>query len=165
VTNRSEPDFFADERTMLAGWLDYHRATLAWKCDGLSDEQMRTASVPPSGLSLLGLVRHMVEVERQWFRAVIAGEDVELVYSRDDRDGDFNAVPDADPAADLARWRDECARSRQIYAELPSLDATGSLRGEPVSARWAVTHMIEEYARHNGHADLVRERIDGSVGD
>ncbi len=166
MITRSEPAFIGDERTMLAGWLDYHRATLAWKCDGLTAEQLRTPAVAPSSLSLLGLVRHLVEVERQWFRSVLAGEVVEPIYfSDDDPDGDFHAGPDADPDADLARWRAECDRSREIYAGLPSLDVLGSLRGEPVSARWVVTHLIEEYARHNGHADLVREKVDGQVGD
>ncbi|MET7857385.1 DinB family protein [Streptomyces sp. NPDC005318] len=165
---RSEPALTAAERPMLEGWLDYHRDTLALKCAGLTDAQLREASVPPSELSLLGLVRHMAEVERGWFRKVLAGEDVKAVYGTDeDPDGEFH-LTDADTwEKDGAIWREEIARAREIAANvgLDDLSVGLSRKGEPYNLRWIYTHMIEEYARHNGHADLVRERIDGATGD
>ncbi len=165
---RSEPAYVADERPMLESWLDYHRATLAVKCEGLSADQMRQRSVPPSSLSLVGLLRHMTEVERAWFRRVLAGEEAPpMYYSDEEPDGDFDLVAEADPDEMLATWRSECDHSRSLVADVRSLDDVGrTLRqGEQVSLRWILVHMIEEYARHNGHADLLRERIDGSVGD
>jgi uncharacterized damage-inducible protein DinB len=165
---RIDPPFIADERPMLEAWLEYHRATLAMKCDGLSTEQLRQRAVPPSSLSLLGLVRHMAEVERGWFRRTLNGEEAGQLYcSEADPDGDFDHVDDAEPAEAFAAWRAECDHARELLAAAPSLDATGARqrRGEPVSLRWILVHMIEEYARHNGHADFLRERIDGSVGD
>jgi uncharacterized damage-inducible protein DinB len=163
--DRIDPPYEAGERAMLDAWLDFHRATLAMKCDGLSDAQLRERAVPPSTLSLLGLVRHLADVERNWFRRVLAGEDAPpLFWSDDDPDGDFDNVGTADVAEGFAAWRSECERARQAAAAAPSLEATGLRRGEPVSLRWILVHMIEEYARHNGHADLLRERIDGTVG-
>ncbi len=152
---------------MLDGWLDFQRATLALKCDGLTGDQLRERAVPPSNLSLLGLVRHMADVERNWFAMVLGGERGEFRHPRTDTspDGAFDDVASADPAADFAAWRAECADARQRAAAAPSLDVTGTTRrGEEVSLRWIMIHMIEEYARHNGHADLLRERIDGTVG-
>ena len=163
---RTDPPYQADERAMLVAWLDYHRATLAMKCQGLGDAELRERAVPPSSLSLLGLVRHMVEVERNWFRRVLGGEDAQPVYySDDDPDGDFDNVGTADVAEALGRWQAECEHARQAAAAAPSLEVTGRRRGQEVSLRWILVHMIEEYARHNGHADLLRERIDGTVGD
>jgi uncharacterized damage-inducible protein DinB len=157
----------ADERTMLAGWLDYHRATLEMKCAGLTPAQLATRAVEPSTLSLLGLVRHMADVERGWFRRRIAGEDAPpLYYSDDDPDGDFDNLDPATADDAFATWRAECARAREIATALPSLDVTVIDReGRQLSARWVLHHMIEEYARHNGHADLLRERIDGVTGE
>ncbi|WAP54538.1 DinB family protein [Streptomyces sp. S465] len=156
----------ADERTSLEGWLDFHRATLALKCEGLDDAQLRTASAPPSGLTLLGLVRHMAEVERSWFRRVLAQEDAPPIwYGEADPDGDFH-VTDGDTAQDaFATWREEIAKAKEAAAGR-SLDdvVTRPDRGD-YSLRWIYLHMIEEYARHNGHADLLRERIDGATGD
>ena len=150
---------------MLTAWLDYHRTTLAWKCEGLTDEQLRQRTVPPSTLSLLGLVRHMAEVERSWFLRVLNGEDAPPRYYTDaNPDGEFD-VQDADVAEAFAGWREDCERARERVAAAPSLDATGERRGELFSLRWILVHMIEEYARHKGHADLLREKIDGSVGD
>jgi uncharacterized damage-inducible protein DinB len=165
--SRTDPPFVAPEPEMLAAWLDFHRATLAIKCEGLSAEQLRARAVRPSTLTLLGLVRHMTEVERNWFRRVLTGEDCPpLYYSDADPDGDFDRVDDADPAEMLAAWRAECDRARSLAGK-ESLDAIAALprREQPVSLRWILVHMIEEYARHNGHADLLRQRIDGSVGD
>jgi uncharacterized damage-inducible protein DinB len=166
---RREPALNAGERAMLEGWLDYHRATLAAKCAGLTDEQLRTASVPPSELSLMGLVRHMAEVERGWFRKVLAGDDPGPVYCTDeDRDGDFH-VTEADTWQEAyGTWQAEIEHARRRAASFRLDDLSrGRSRStdEPFSLRWIYTHMIEEYARHNGHADLLRERIDGATGD
>jgi uncharacterized damage-inducible protein DinB len=166
TVNRIDAPYVADERAMLDAWLDYHRATLAWKCEGLDDAQLRQRAVPPSSLSLLGLVRHMADVERNWFRRVLGGEDVPGIYwTDDDPDGDFDNVDTADVQEAFATWRAECEHARRAAAAAPSLEATGLRRGEAVSLRWILVHMIEEYARHNGHADFLRERIDGTVGD
>ncbi|MEU6345627.1 DinB family protein [Streptomyces sp. NPDC046977] len=164
---RTDPPFVADERTMLEAWLDFHRDTLALKCADLDDEQLRTASAPPSGLTLLGLVRHMAEVERGWFRNTLAGEGVQpLYYTDQDPDGDFLDLDKADTAEAFATWRAEIAHARELVGGR-SLDDVGLVprRGNDVSLRWIYVHMIEEYARHNGHADLIRERIDGVTGD
>jgi uncharacterized damage-inducible protein DinB len=166
TTQRPDPPSTGDERTMLRTFLDFHRATLAWKCDGLSDEQMRRQSMPPSALSLLGLVRHMAEVERAWFRRVIDGEDVPLVWSPD---GDYQVAYDATGATRseaFAAWQAEVEASRRIEKQAESLDLTvyNDRWGEDVSLRLVMLHMIHEYARHNGHADLIREGIDGTVG-
>jgi uncharacterized damage-inducible protein DinB len=170
ATNRAEPPLRAGDREMLTGWLDYHRATLLWKCEGLSDDQLRERSVPPSGLCLLGLVRHLAECERGWFRNVLLGEGLPALYSTDeDPDADFNAVETANVAEDIATFERECAAAREAIASVPDLDDLAKKpnrrTGEQFSLRWIVTHMIEEYARHNGHADLLRERIDGATGD
>jgi len=169
VTNRRNPPFIADERTMLDAWLEFHRTTLLAKCDGLDDTELRTRSVPPSSLSLLGLVRHMTEVERSWFRRVLAGVDIDpLYYTDDNEDGDFDDIDDADPAADFTAYRAEVDVCRSITARHPDLDAVAVRKRHDVhevSLRWIYVHMIEEYARHNGHADLLRERIDGATGD
>lgn len=164
TTERKDPAQDATERVMLDSWLDFHRATLAMKCAGLSDEQMRERAVPPSALSLLGLVRHMADVERNWFRrAFDDGQTPPLYYSDEYPDGEFDLVEDADAAADFACWRRECQHARDISADVP-LDATATLKSGTYTLRWILFHMIEEYARHNGHADLLRERIDGAVG-
>ncbi|MFC0506945.1 DinB family protein [Micromonospora costi] len=166
TTERISPPLTGGEREMLRAFLDYHRATLALKCDGLSDEQLREQSSPPSTLSLLGLVRHMAEVERTWFRRVIGGEDVPLVWSST---GDFQEAYDARSATRteaFAAWRREVEHSRRIEREAESLDVTGhnARWGEDVSLRLVMLHLIHEYARHNGHADFLREAIDGTVG-
>ncbi|MFT9473823.1 DinB family protein [Streptomyces sp. 11-1-2] len=166
TTERHEAPRTADERTSLEGWLDFHRATLALKCEGLDDKQLREASAPPSELTLLGLVRHMAEVERSWFRRVFAHEDTPPIwYSEEDPDGDFH-LSDGDAAESaFAIWRDEIAKAKGAAAGR-SLDdvVTRPGRGD-YNLRWIYLHMIEEYARHNGHADLIRERIDGVTGE
>jgi uncharacterized damage-inducible protein DinB len=168
---RTDPPAAAGEREMLDAWLDYHRATLLLKCEGLTDDQLRLRSVPPSGLSLLGLVRHMAEVERGWFRHALLGEDVPDLYATpEDRNADFNDVGTADAAEAFSTFAAECAAARQAVASFPSLDSPATAErirgGEPFTftLRWIMVHMIEEYARHNGHADLLRERIDGATG-
>ncbi|MGW5669173.1 DinB family protein [Micromonospora sp. NPDC003776] len=169
IDRKHEP-YVGDERTMLEGWLDYHRDTLLHKCAGLTAEQLKTASVEPSGLTLLGLVRHMADVERWWFRIRAAGEDIPGLYDDDeDPDADLNAIEDADPAAAFAVYRAEVEAARKAAAGL-SLDRTFARRRrdggtDEMNVRWVYVHMIEEYARHNGHADLIRERIDGVTGD
>ncbi|MEU0478265.1 DinB family protein [Streptosporangium sp. NPDC006013] len=164
---RVDAPFIADESTMLHSWLDWHRETLAVKCAGLSDEQLRLRSAEPSTLSLLGLVRHMTEVERNWFRNVLNGEDIgPFYYSDDDPDGDFDTLETTTTEQAFARWREEIAHSREVSAGLP-IDTVGKAQrhGHDVSLRWILVHMIEEYARHNGHADIIRERIDGVAGE
>ncbi|MFC9735560.1 DinB family protein [Streptomyces roseolus] len=165
---RVDPSTTADERQALEQWLDYHRATLAAKCAGLTDEQVRTASAPPSDLSLLGLVRHMAEVERGWFRRVLAGEEAPWLYATEkDFDRDLHVTPEDGYAEAYATWQDEIAHAREVAAEraLDDLGAGVHRSGELFNLRWIYLHMIEEYARHNGHADLIRERIDGATGD
>jgi uncharacterized damage-inducible protein DinB len=139
------------------------------KCAGLSSEQLKARPVPPSGLSLLGLVRHMVEVERWWFRMHAGNEQIGFEYCIDDRDSaDFDDLDDADAAADLATFRREveAARAAVRDKDLGDLVQSRGHRPEQVrNIRWIYVHMIEEYARHNGHADLIRECIDGAVGD
>jgi uncharacterized damage-inducible protein DinB len=164
---RPEPPLTAGERETLRAYLDYHRATLAWKCQGLSDEQLRRRSVPTTTLTLLGLVRHMAEVERTWFRKVMNGEsDLPLVWSAD---GDYQVAYDASGATRaeaFAAWEAEVAHARRIERAAPSLDvvAFNPRWGKDVSLRLVMLHLIHEYARHNGHADLIREATDGTVG-
>jgi hypothetical protein len=163
---RTEPRTVAGERSMLEEWLDYHRATLRLKCAGLDDEQLRRRSCEPSSLSLLGLVRHLTDVERGWFLRGVAGRAAAqvppLYFSDEDPDGDFDNVGSADPAAGFAAYEQAIAEARAATAGA-DLDATFGT-GKPHSVRWVYLHMIEEYARHNGHADLLRERIDGATG-
>ncbi|MFE6622737.1 DinB family protein [Streptomyces sp. NPDC008086] len=169
TVERHEPSTTADERTMLEGWLDYHRQTLALKCEGLTDAQLRTASVAPSKLTLMGLVRHMAEVERGWFRQVLMDMDPGPIYfSEEDPDGEFH-LTEADTWEEAyATWQAEIDIARRNAADF-GLDDLSKGRhrrsGEQFNLRWLLTHMIEEYARHNGHADLIRERVDGATGD
>ena len=165
-TERIGPPLTAGERETLRAFLDYHRATLAMKCDGLTDEELRRRSMPPSTLTLLGLVRHMAEVERTWFRRVINGEDIPLVWS--DK-GDYQVAYDAGTSTRseaFAAWQTEVEHARRIERDAESLDVTGHQArwGEDVSLRLVILHLIHEYARHNGHADFLREGIDGVVG-
>ena len=156
-----------DERAMLVDFLNAQRATLRLTCAGLHAE-LATRSVEPSTLSLLGLVRHLADVERRWFRQVLAGQPVSPRFAAaDDPDGDFNGALASDEVIAQA-WtalREEIAFADEFIANAPDLDVSGAddWRGE-VSLRWVLIHLVEEYARHNGHADLLRERIDGSIG-
>jgi uncharacterized protein DUF664 len=176
VPDRVDPPYRDAERPAVEAWLEFHRVTLLQKCAGLTAEQLGRRSVPPSTLSLRGLVRHMTEVERGWFRRVLDGQQTPpLYYGPDDDDGDFDGVgrdtdhPDTDTAVarEFALFTEELAVSRSLAAAHDSLDdlGAGPRRGERVSLRWIYLHMIEEYARHNGHADLLREAIDGATGD
>ncbi|GAA1465394.1 DinB family protein [Nocardiopsis exhalans] len=164
---RVDPPFIADERAMLDNWLNWHRETLAVKCQGLSDEQLCERSAPPSALSLLGLVRHMAYVEHMWFRVILQGQEYSSPVKTDDQpDGDFLNADTTSVEEAFALWRSEIEHARQISAGL-ELDAVGKTQrhGQDCSHRWILVHMIEEYARHNGHADLLRERIDGVTGE
>jgi len=164
-TRRTPPDV-GSERDTLSAALDWHRATFELKCAGLPPERLSEQAVPPSSLSLHGLVRHLAGVERWWFRIQFAGENIPMLYySDEDPDQDFDRL-DGDVSEAFAVWRAECERSRQIAAAAASLDETGIRKrtGEPISLRKIMVDMIAEYARHNGHADLLRERIDGSTG-
>ena len=161
---REEPAQLLGDREMLEAWLEFHRTTLLLKCEGLDDAGRKARPIPTSLLSLHGLVRHMAEVERSWFRRTLAGDtDAPAVFGARGSGDDLGAVDDAQWAHDLGAWEDECAASRATAATMV-LDDTGAGRGRTVSLRWTYVHMIEEYARHNGHADLIRELVDGSVG-
>ncbi len=163
---RTTPPLVGDEREILTAFLDWHRATLELKCADVAPERLSEKGVPPSGLSLHGLIRHLSGVERWWFRQQFAGEDVpDLYYSDDDPDQDFDDLG-GDVTQALAVWREECERSREIVAKASSMEDTGThlASGQPISLRRIMVHVIAEYARHNGHADLLRERIDGAAG-
>jgi uncharacterized damage-inducible protein DinB len=164
-SRRTEPPYVLSERAMLEAWLEFHRTTLLLKCEGLDDEGRKSRPVATSNLSLHGLVRHMAEVERNWFRRVLLKEPAAPPIWFDPALEDSELVPldDADWEADLAAWKAECDDSRAAAAQ-HELDDTGIRHGEPCSLRWIYVHMIEEYARHNGHADLIRELVDGQVG-
>ena len=166
---RTDDSFRAGERDMLLWFLDEHRRVLARKAEGVTEEQARMAASPPSDITLLGLIRHMAKVERIWFRERLAGEDVPRLYvgalhPTGDPDGDFHAPTDATLAeAFESYWREIEIADRNIAAT--DLDAEFDTGRAVLSLRWMLVHMIEEYARHCGHADLVRQAIDGATGD
>jgi uncharacterized damage-inducible protein DinB len=159
---------FDDERAMLVGYLHDYRLTIELKCSGLGAVDMARRSVEPSNLSLLGLVRHLADVERHWFRRVLDGQDVPSLYQHDnDRDAAFNgAIGDPEAVESTwAAWREEVRFAERFVEEAPNLEVAGSYgKGQVIRLREVLVHMIEEYARHAGHADLLRERIDGRVG-
>lgn len=163
---RPDPPLVGDERELLTSFLDFYRETIALKCAGVPADGLAERAVPPSGLTLHGLIRHLAGAEQWWFSAQFAGEDGEpLYYSDDDPARDFEDLS-GDFADALAVWRAQCQRSREIAASAASLDHTGvhQQTGKPVSLRRIMLWMIAEYARHSGHADLLRERLDGQVG-
>ncbi|MBT2483046.1 DinB family protein [Streptomyces sp. ISL-94] len=158
---------FRGERAMLVGYLRDQRLTLELKCAGLGAQDLAKRSVEPSDLSLLGLVRHLAGVEQYWFRHVMAGQDIRRHYrSAQEPAGEFTgAVGEPAVVADAwATWRAEVAFAEQLVERTSDLGATGAGGEEPTELREVLVHMIEEYARHNGHADFLRERIDGRVG-
>lgn len=167
ASERATPPMNSDERTTLEAWLDFQRHTLLLKCANLDDLQVREASVPPSPLTLQGLVQHLAEVERNWFRRVLAGESAPPIYdpSADTRghDGGFELTQAVRFADAVAIWQREVTEARARCAQR-ELDDVSPFMGTEVSLRWIYVHMIGEYARHNGHADLIRERIDGAAG-
>jgi hypothetical protein len=151
------------ERELLLTWLAFHRDALAAKCDGLDDSQLVLASAPPSDLSLLGLVRHLTEMERVYLVHALSGGDLRLVYCTDDEpDGDIVGLTPEMAQPSIARWHAERASGDALLARVESLDAA---LGNRYPVRWNLVKLIQEYARHNGHADLIRERIDGAVGE
>jgi uncharacterized protein DUF664 len=154
-TRVEPPRGVGDERGLLDGWLDYYRATALHKCADLSAEQLVTRSCPPSPLSLIGLMRHLTEMERAYAHRLADPATPLLYCTEDNPEGDFEDIDITDVGADLDTFTEHCARSREIMAGLP-LD--GSLR-------WSYLYLIKEYARHLGHADLLRERIDGATGE
>lgn len=166
-TERTMPPLTADDRATLESWLDFQRATLAVKCAGLTEAQLRDEAVAPSPLTLLGLTAHLAEVERNWFRRVLTGENMPTIFGGDhdpeSPDGGFDVPDEVSFTTVREAWEAEVARARENCAA-HTLDDTGSFGGGAVSLRWILVHMIGEYARHNGHADLIRERIDGVTG-
>ncbi|MFE1171951.1 DinB family protein [Streptomyces sp. NPDC058773] len=161
---RRELPTVAGERDMLQGWLDFHRDTLLTKCTGLTGEQLTQATSAPSTLTLLGLVRHMTDVERSWFRKRFLGEPIDDVYFTEARpDADFDDLDPATAEAAFTAFRTEVEACDKAVAD-SGLDETFETRRGTLSLRWIYVHMIEEYARHNGHADLIREQIDGATG-
>ena len=164
---RTLPSRTADDRASLTGFLQYERVTLLVKCAGLSAALLRERAVQPSALSLLGIVRHLAEVERSWFQVVWLGEAPPRIWRGAEGSGlsEFD-VEEADPDEAFRVWHEECARSREVVEAAGSIDATVSFREDgEFSLRYILTHMIEEYARHNGHADFLRERLDGVTGE
>lgn len=156
----------AGEREALAAYLDHYRATVEMKCRGLTAEQARTRSMPPSTMSLHGLVRHLAGCERWWFQQNFERRDVPFLFiTAEEPDLDFDLPADADLAADLETWRAECVVSREIVAAHDLDDTARPLDWyEEVDLRWVVLRMITEYAQHCGHADLLREGVDGRTG-
>lgn len=166
LDERARPAPDAGERANLEGWLDFYRATLATKCAGLTDEQLSTPSAPPSTLTLMGLVQHEAEVERNWFRRVLLGEDVPPIYgtrSAAGHSGGFEVAPGTTFETAHRIWQDEIAVAKANCAGR-ALEDTSPFMDGTVTLRWIYTHLIAEYARHCGHADLIRERIDGTTG-
>ena len=163
MDERTIPDGLSDERGLLDGWLDYYRATLLAKCEGLSGEQLVIRSCEPSPMSLLGLVRHMTEMERVYGHR-LADWNISWLYCTDENEeGDFEAMTAAGAAGDLETFGEHCARTRQIMAGYQLDDTFG--RKKSHTLRWFCQYLIKEYARHLGHADLLRERIDGATGE
>jgi uncharacterized damage-inducible protein DinB len=171
---RPEPPEAADEISTLLGFLDFHRATLAWKCAGL-DAAGLGATVGASTMTLGGILKHMAYVENWWFSESLlgrpAGEPWESVDWKADRDWEWHSAASDTPEQLRALWEDTVERSRAAVAEaaadggLDRLAARGWSDGRTPSLRWILVHMIEEYARHNGHADLIRESVDGETGE
>ncbi len=171
---RTDPDLAGDELSLLTQFLEYHRATLVDKVTGLSAEQLHTASVPPSTLTLGGLVKHLALVEDDWFQVRLLGRpdpDPWVGAPFDvDPDWDFHSAPDNSAEELMELYLGACERSRAAIAEVGGDLDTLSVQldrhtGEPFSLRWILIHLIEETARHNGHVDLLREALDGTVGE
>jgi uncharacterized damage-inducible protein DinB len=165
---REDGAILADERSTLVAYLRRYRQTLEMKCADLDAGQLATRSVPPSTMSLLGIVRHMAEVEQSWFRRTMAGQEVARLYSTaEDPDADWDgAIADADQVRDaFSAWAAEIAFAVRFVDEAPDLGLVAASDRHPgMQLREVLVHMIEEYARHCGHADLLRERIDGRIG-
>jgi len=154
----------ADERATLVGILNEQRAVILWKLQGLDETQARRPMVP-SGTSLLGIVKHLAWVERWWFVDFIGGGTVDYPWSDADPDADFRIEVDETIASISQLYIDAVGEANAVIAAAPDLDVTGTLESGPRSLRWVLVHMIDETGRHAGHADIVRELIDGSTGD
>ncbi|MFL6162625.1 MAG: DinB family protein [Jatrophihabitantaceae bacterium] len=165
VPRSAEIPRHADEFTMLKAYLHHYRETVELKCLGVEPARLSERSSPPSGMSLHGLIRHLACVERWWFAINFAGLDLPMLfYSDDDPDQDFELL-DGDPLTALRIWRAECDRSRRIVDAVASLDQVGAVeRNGSYTLRWLMLRLIAEYAQHAGHADLLREGIDGATG-
>ncbi|WP_235737896.1 GNAT family N-acetyltransferase [Nocardioides alcanivorans] len=163
---RASPGALAPDREALEGWLELYRQTLPRKIAGLAADQLCRAAVEPSNLSLAVLVRHLTTVEQAWFANTVAGLAEPLHHRETGPSGDFDPVDPGTVWDDLARYQRELVRSREFAAAVTDLDAPlpGVRHGRQVNLRWVYLHMIEEYARHLGHADLLRERVDGVTG-
>lgn len=152
------------ERAVLAEYLEHYRATLEMKCEGLTPEQLGTRSVPPSRMSLLGMVRHFARVEQSWFRRILEGQhDLERHFQHEDGGFEFGEPTQELVDASFVLLRQEVAHAREVL-ERTDLDALVDVHGDEIEVRDVVVHMIEEYARHCGHADLLRECLDGRTG-
>lgn len=152
-----------DEVGLLLGWLRFHRDALAAKCEGMTDEQLLVQSAPPSALSLLGLVRHLTEMERVYAVNALSGENKGLHYCTEHNpDGDIEGLDLTMVGASMSTWHAEMAAADRLLEAVTDLSAPAPT-GRPV--RWYVAKLMQEYARHNGHADIIRERIDGSRGE
>ena len=161
---RMEPSFLLEDREMLEAWLEFHRATLLLKCEGLDDDRRKARPIATSKLSLHGLVRHMAEVERNWFRRVLLSQPDTPPIWYDPAVDDSELVPLDDALGGRLVCLAGRVRGEPSSRGASALADTGLRRGTPCSLRWIYVHMIEEYARHNGHADLIRELLDGAVG-
>ncbi|GAA1568567.1 DinB family protein [Kribbella sancticallisti] len=165
LDGRPDPPTEAGEKETLAGFLDFQRATLLWKCEGLTPAQLGTPAVGPSSMTLHGLIRHLTEVELGWFVGTFTDEPVEYAYSSAERpEGDWIGLDPRQYAADLHRYHEAVDKARAVIADLEP-GTIGEDDGRRYTLRWVLAHMIEEYARHNGHADLLRERLDGATGE
>ncbi|GAA1032981.1 DinB family protein [Virgisporangium ochraceum] len=161
--DRIDPPRVADERASLDAWLEYYRASILHKCAGLDGAQLAEKSCPPSPMSMIGLVRHLVEMERMYVHK-LAEPDIGLLYCTDDSpDGDFDDVSAGAAFDDLDTFAVHCGWSREVLGKLGLDDGFGTER--PFTVRWSYHYLIKEYARHLGHADLLRERIDGVIGE
>jgi uncharacterized damage-inducible protein DinB len=165
--DRREPPRVGTERELLESFLDYYRGTLLVKCAGLTEDQLRTRASEPSTLTLLGLVRHMTNVEQNWFQRIFLGDEVDFVYcGQRDREREFHDLASASSDQVERDFLAVCEQSRAIGGahDLDEIERRPSSHGH-LNLRWIYLHLIEEYARHCGHADLLRERIDGATGD
>jgi hypothetical protein len=163
---RQDPPPRGDERELLTAFLDFQRGTLEWKCSALTQEQLVRVASPPSSITLLGLLRHLAGAEKYWFLTVLMGRDAPSVYPGEDAWEDLTTHS---PEEVLRRWKGACETSRRNVASIASFDLPAARPRfwdeETVNLRWIMIHLIEEYARHVGHADLLRERIDGRTGE
>jgi uncharacterized damage-inducible protein DinB len=161
---RPDGPLVGDDRSILTAFLDWERSSLLNICAGLDGEQLALRAIEPSNLSLLGLIRHLAKVERIWFRLRVGAQDIEPLYDPAlGADHDYNELDPTRAEQDFAQYYEECRLADEAAAELP-FDHTFSSGGQTYSLRFVYVHMIAEYSRHNGHADLLRERIDGVTG-